>query len=60
MASIGTRKPDYSSRGASNDELLDELASFLYDAYLDDKEKRGDKMELEKGQIAENEDNTKQ
>lgn len=49
----------YSSLGASNDELLDELASFFYDAYQDDKEKRSDKIVPEKGQIAENEDDTK-
>lgn len=49
----------YSSLVASNDELLDEFASFLYDAYQDDKEKRNDKIVLEKGQIAENEDDTK-
>jgi hypothetical protein len=49
----------YSSLGASNDELLDELASFLYDAYQDDKEKHSDKIVLEEGRIAENEDDTK-
>lgn len=49
----------YSSLVASNDELLDELASFLYDAYQDDKEKHNDKVVLEKGQIAENEEDTK-
>lgn len=59
MASKKTRIAGYSSLGASSDELLDELASFLYDAYLDDKEKRSDKIVLEKGQIAENEDDTK-
>lgn len=41
------------------DELLDELASFLYDAYQHSKEKESDKIEPEKGQIAENEDNSK-
>lgn len=41
------------------DELLDELASFLYDAYQHSKEKDSDKIVLEKGQIAENEENTK-
>ena len=40
------------------DELLDELASFLYDAYKHSKEKESDKIEQEKGQIAENEENT--
>ena len=37
------------------DELLDELASFLYDAYKHSKEKDSDKIEQGKGQIAENE-----
>lgn len=59
MASKRARKPDNSTSAVSNDELLDELASFLYDAYQDDKEKRSDKIVLDKGQIAENEDNTK-
>ncbi len=45
--------------GEDSDELLDELASFLYDAYQHSKEKDSDKMVLDKGQIAENEDNTK-
>lgn len=58
MASKKTSVGNNSS-GASNDELLDEFASFLYDAYQDDKEKRSDKIVLEKGQIAENEDDTK-
>ena len=40
------------------DELLDELAGFLYDAYKHGKEKESDKIELEKGQIAENEGNS--
>lgn len=59
MASTRTRQPDNSPSAVSNDELLDELASFLYDAYQDDKEKHSDKIVLEKGQIAENEDDTK-
>ena len=59
MASKNTRKPDNSSSGTSGDELLGDLASFLYDAYHHSKEKESDKMELEKGQIAENEDNSK-
>ena len=42
------------------DELLDELAGFLYDAYKHGKEKDSGKIVLEKGQIAENEDSTKQ
>jgi hypothetical protein len=58
MASKETRNPDYSSEGNSSDELLDELASFLYDAYRHSKEKVSDKIELEKGQIAENEGNS--
>lgn len=58
MASKETRKPDYSSEGTSSDELLDELASFLYDAYQHSKEKVSDKIVLDKGQIAENEENT--
>jgi hypothetical protein len=40
------------------DELLDGLASFLYDAYQHSKENTSDKIELEKGQIAENEGNS--
>lgn len=59
MAVKETRNPDYSSRGTSNDELLDELASFLYDAYQHSKEESGDKMELDKGQVAENEEDIK-
>ena len=59
MASKKTRKPDDSLEGTTSNELLDELASFLYDAYLEDKEKRSDKIVLEKGRIAENEDDTK-
>ena len=46
---------------ASKDELLDELASFLYDAYQDHKQKTSDKMETSKGQTADNEsESTKQ
>lgn len=59
MASKKTRIAGDGSLGASSDELLDELASFLYDAYQDHKEKSSDKIVLEKGQVAENEDNTK-
>lgn len=59
MASKKTRTPDNSSSGTSSNELLDELASFLYDAHLHSKEKDSDKMELDKGQIAENEEDTK-
>lgn len=59
MASKKTRKPDSSLERTSGNELLDELASFLYDAYRHSKEKESDKMELEKGQIAENEENSK-
>ena len=40
---------------ASKDELLDELASFLYDAYQDHKQRASDKIELSKGQNADNE-----
>ncbi len=42
------------SPAQEKEELLDELASFLYDAYQHSKEKVSDKIELEKGQIAEN------
>lgn len=57
MASKGTSP----STTASKDELLDELASFLYDAYLDHKQKASDKMEVSKGQNADNEsESTKQ
>lgn len=59
MASKKTRIAGHGSLGASSDELLSELASFLYDAYLEDKEKRSDKIVLEKGRIAENEDEAK-
>ncbi len=46
---------------ASKDELLDELASFLYDAYQDHKQKASDKMKESKGQNADNEsESTKQ
>lgn len=55
MASKETKEPDYSSRLTNSDELLDELASFLYDAYQHSKEKVNDKIELEEGQIAGNE-----
>ena len=57
MASKKTRT-DNSSVMVSNDELLDELASFLYDAYQHSKEKDSDKIELDKGQIADNGDNS--
>ena len=49
---------DCSSSAVSSDELLDELAGFLYDAYQEHKQRTSDKMETEKGQIAENEDDT--
>lgn len=55
MASKETRTKSYTP---TIDELLDELASFLYDAYQHSKEKVSDKIELEKGQIAENEGNS--
>ncbi|AGL61872.1 hypothetical protein L336_0162 [Candidatus Saccharimonas aalborgensis] len=42
-----------------SDELLDELASFLYDAYQHSRDNIGAKIELDKGQIAENEEDTK-
>lgn len=58
MASKETRKPDGSSSSTSSNELLDEIACFLYDAYRHSKEKESDKIELEKGQIAENEGNS--
>lgn len=46
---------------ASKDELLDELASFLYDAYQDHKQKTSDKMETSKGRNADDEsESTKQ
>lgn len=54
MASKQT-SADYSSLGLSNDELLSELASLLYDVYKHNKEKHDDKIEISKGQIAENE-----
>jgi len=57
MASKKTSIGD-GSLGVSNDELLDELASFLYDAYQHSKTKYDDKIELDKGQIAENGENT--
>lgn len=41
------------------DELLDEMASFLYDAYKHSKEKDSDTIEKDKGQIADNEEKTK-
>lgn len=59
MASEETRKPDCGSSGASSDELLGELASFLYDAYRHSVEESSDKMVLDKGQIAENEEQAK-
>ena len=43
------------SRTASKDELLDELASFLYDAYQDHKQRASDKIEVSIGQNADNE-----
>lgn len=57
MASKGTSTSLNKAR--EKDEQLSELASFLYDAYVHSKEKDSDKMVLEKGQIAENEENTK-
>ena len=57
MASKKTSTKPYTPKEAN--ELLDELASFLYDAYRHSNEKESDKIELEKGQIAENEENTK-
>lgn len=57
MASKKTSTKPYTPKEAS--EQLDELASFLYDAYQHSKEKDSDKIVLEKGQIAENEDKTK-
>jgi len=57
MASKKTRT-DNSSVVVSNDELLGELASFLYDAYQHSKTKDDDNIELDKGQIAENGENT--
>ena len=59
MASKKTRIPSNNSAGISSNELLDELASFLYDAYQHNKDKVNDRIVLEKGQIAENEENTK-
>lgn len=54
-------KENSPSPTASKDELLDELASFLYDAYQDHKQKASDKMEVSKGQNADNEsESTKQ
>lgn len=57
MASKKTSTKPYTPKEA--DELLNELSSFLYDAYQHSKEKDSDKIEVGKGQIAENEDNTK-
>lgn len=57
MASKKTSTKPYTPKEAS--EQLDELASFLYDAYQHSKEKDSDKMVLEKGQVAEYEENTK-
>ena len=59
MASKETKEPDYSSKRTNTDELLDELASFLYDAYRHSAKESSDKMVLDKGQVAENEENTK-
>lgn len=59
MASKKTRQAGYGSSGFSSDELLDELASFLYDAYQHSKENDGAKIELDKGQNADNEENSK-
>lgn len=56
MASKKARKnARYGSSGVSSDELLDELASFLYDAYSHSKENDNDKIKLEEGLNAENE-----
>lgn len=57
MASKKTSPKPYTPKVAKS-ELLDELASFLYDAYLHSKEKGSDKIEPEKGQIAENGEKT--
>jgi len=56
VASKKTSTKPYTPKEAS--EQLEELASFLYDAYQHSKEKDSDKLELDKRQIAENEDNT--
>jgi len=48
----------YSSSKVSNNELLDELASFLYDAYQHSKQKDSAKIEPDKGQIADDGDNS--
>ena len=58
MASKKTRIAGDGSLGVSSDELLNELASFLYDAYQHSKTKDDDNIELDKGQIAENGENT--
>lgn len=52
--SVANKETEVISPAQEKDELLDELASFLYDAYQHSKEKVSDKIELEKGQIAEN------
>ena len=57
MASKETTTKPYTPKAV--DELLNELASFLYDAYQHDKEKRNDKIALEKGQTADNESESK-
>lgn len=51
---MASKETDNSSRGTSKDELLDELASFLYDAFQHSKEMQSDKIEPKEGQNAEN------
>ncbi len=59
MASKETRKAGDGSQVVSSNELLSELASFLYDAYRRLKEKDDDKIEPVEGQIAEDEEQSK-
>lgn len=57
MANIETKQPIITAQ--EKDELLEELASFLYDAYQD--KKANDTIESSKGQNADNEsENSKQ
>lgn len=57
MASKETASKPYTPKIV--DELLDELASFLYDAYKHSKDSADDKIRIEKGQNADDEGNTR-
>lgn len=52
---MASKKTSTSLTASEKNELLDELASFLYEAYQDHKQKASDTIEKSKGQNADNE-----